>query len=244
MAEKKTNEILEEQRKARQEFLELKKMQHGEMEAPPKPSEVAVVPKTPKEKWDNFWFHYKLNVIAVIAAVAILAVVIAQCAARTKYDLKVVYFSYTIGLDAQTSKIADYLEKYAEDTNDDGETNVQVINVSFAKNSGDSQYQYTALTKLQAIIAGGENAMLFITDSESYKYLDGIIEDGGLFEGEPYKFGEDFYKATKTEEFGALPDGLQISCRKINDTTIEKQKGAKEAYESSNRLLDKLKEAS
>ena len=27
MAEKKTNEILEEQRKARQEFLELKKMQ-------------------------------------------------------------------------------------------------------------------------------------------------------------------------------------------------------------------------
>ena len=35
MAEKKTNEIIEEQRRARQEFLDLKKMQQGEMEAPP-----------------------------------------------------------------------------------------------------------------------------------------------------------------------------------------------------------------
>ena len=34
------NEILEEQRRAREEFLELKKMQSGEMKAPPKPSEV------------------------------------------------------------------------------------------------------------------------------------------------------------------------------------------------------------
>ena len=45
MAEKKTNEILEEQRRARQEFLDLKKMQQGEMEAPPKPSEVAMPKK-------------------------------------------------------------------------------------------------------------------------------------------------------------------------------------------------------
>ena len=44
MSEKDTNEILEEQRRARQEFSELKKMQNGEMAAPPKPSEVAIVP--------------------------------------------------------------------------------------------------------------------------------------------------------------------------------------------------------
>ena len=244
MSEKKTNEILEEQRKARQEILELKKMQHGEIEAPPKPSEVAIIPKTKKEKWDNFWFHYKSRVIAIVASVVIMAVLIAQCATRTKYDIQVVYFAYTVGLDAQTSKIAEYLEQYAEDTNGDGETNVQVINVSFSKNSGDSQYQYTMITKLQSIIAGGENAMLFITDSESYKYIDEIIEDGGLLEDEPCEFGEDFYNATKTEEFGRLPAGLQISCRKIEDTTMEKKKGAKEAYENSKKLLNELKTAS
>ena len=48
MSEKDTNEILEEQRRARQEFLELKKMQSGEMAAPPKPSEV-LFPKRPRK---------------------------------------------------------------------------------------------------------------------------------------------------------------------------------------------------
>ena len=59
MADNKKNDIIEEQRRARAEFLRLKKMQSGEIDAGPKPSEVAIVPKTPKEKWDNFWFQYK-----------------------------------------------------------------------------------------------------------------------------------------------------------------------------------------
>lgn len=241
MAEKKTNEILEEQRKARQEFLELKKMQNGEMKAPPKPSEVAIVPKTPKEKWDNFWFQYKWYVVAIVAFVAVLAVLITQCATRTKYDLQAVYFTYTTALDAQTEKVSDYLEKYAEDTNGDGEINVQVVNVSFSKTTGDSQYRYTMLSKLQAMIAGDENAILYITDNDSYQYLNEISESGALLEGEPFKFGDDFYTATETEEFGKLPEGLQISCRRISKTTMENKKNAAKAYENANKLLEKLK---
>lgn len=243
MSEKKTNEILEEQRKARQEFLELKKMQHGEMKAPPKPSEVAIVPKTPKEKWDNFWFQYKWYVIAITAVTVILAVLITQCATRTKYDLEVVYFTYTAVLDEQTGKIADYLADYAEDINGDGEINVQVVNVSFSDKSGDSQYKYTMLTKLQAMIAGDENAILYITDSESYKYLDGLTENG-LFDGEPIKLGDKFYSATESEQLGKLPEGLLISCRRISDTVLEGKKGAAEAYENALKLIEKLKKAS
>ena len=244
MSEKKRNEILEEQRRARQEFLELKKMQNGEMEAPPKPSEIAIVPKTPKEKWDNFWFQYKWYVIGIVAVTVILAVLITQCATRIKYDYKVVYFSYSAVIDEHTAKIADYLKPYAEDTNGDGEVNIQVINVSFSNKSGDSQYRYSMLTKLQALLTGDENAILYITDSESYKYLDGISESGGLFEDEPYKFGENFYKATESEELGRLPEGLQISCRRIGDTTMESKKDAAVAYENAKKLLQKLKTAS
>lgn len=243
MSDKKTNEILEEQRKARQEFLELKKMQHGEMEAPPKPSEVAIVPKTPKEKWDNFWFQYKWYVIAITAITVILAVLITQCATRTKYDLEVVYFTYTAVLDEQTGKIADYLADYAEDINGDGEINVQVVNVSLTKSSGDTQYQYTMMTKLQAMIAGDENAILYITDSESYKYLDGLSEDG-LFDGEPLKLGDGFYSATESEQLGRLPEGLQISCRRVSDTVLEGKKGAALSYDNAVKLIEKLKKAS
>lgn len=244
MSEKKTNEILEEQKKARQEFLELKKMQHGEMEAPPKPSEIAIVPKTPKEKWDNFWFQYKWYVAAVVTTVVILAVLITQCATRTKYDLEVVYFSYTSALDEQTNKIADYFEKYAEDTNGDGAINVQVINVSFSNKSSDSQYRFTMMSKLQAMLAGDENAILYITDSESYKYLNEISGSGALLEGEPFKLGDDFYTETESEQLGKLPEGLQISCRRITETTMESKKDAAKAYDSAKKLLEKLKSTS
>lgn len=241
MSEKETNEILEEQRRARQEFLELKKMQSGEMEAPPKPSEVAIVPKTPKEKWDNFWFQYKWYVVAITAVTVVLAVLITQCATRTKYDMEVVYFTYTAALDEQTNAVAKYIAEYAEDVNGDGEINIQVVNCSFNGKSGDTQYRYTMMTKLQAMIAGDQNAMLFITDEDSYKYLADLSNGDGLFDGEPFMLGEEFYKATETESYGKLPEGLRIACRRVSDTVLESKKGSSDAHTNAEKTLEAIK---
>lgn len=241
MSEKETNEILEEQRRARQEFLELKKMQSGEMEAPPKPSEVAIVPKTPKEKWDNFWFQYKWYVVAITAVTVVLAVLITQCATRTKYDMEVVYFTYTAALDEQTNAVAKYIAGYAEDVNGDGEINIQVVNCSFNGKSGDTQYRYTMMTKLQAMIAGDQNAMLFITDEDSYKYLADLSNGDGLFDGEPFMLGEEFYKATETDSCGKLPEGLRIACRRVSDTVLESKKGSADAYTNAEKTLEAIK---
>ena len=241
MSEKETNEILEEQRRARQEFLELKKMQSGEMEAPPKPSEVAIVPKTPKEKWDNFWFQYKWYVVAITAVTVVLAVLITQCATRTKYDMEVVYFTYTAALDEQTNAVAKYIAGYAEDVNGDGEINIQVVNCSFNGKSGDTQYRYTMMTKLQAMIAGDQNAMLFITDEDSYKYLSDLSNGEGLFDGEPFMLGEEFNKATETDSYGKLPEGLRIACRRVSDTVLESKKGSADAYTNAEKTLEAIK---
>lgn len=240
MSEEKKNEILEEQRRARQEFLDLKKMQHGEMKAPPKPSEIAIKPTTPKEKWANFWFQYKWYVLAITAITVVMAVLIAQCATRTDYDLEVVYFSYTPVMDEQTAPIGKYLETMAEDVNGDGEVHVQVVNCSFDNKNG-GQYRYTMMTKLQAIIAGDQNALLFITDSASYDYLNGLSESGSIFEGEPLKLGEDFYTAVKHEQFGSLPEGLQISCRRVSDTVLEDKKNVEDIFEASQKIIEELK---
>ena len=241
MSEKETNEILEEQRRARQEFLELKKMQSGEMEAPPKPSEVAIVPKTPKEKWDNFWFQYKWYVVAITAVTVVLAVLITQCATRTKYDMEVVYFTYIAALDEQTNAVAKYIAGYSEDVNGDGEINIQVVNCSFNGKSGDTQYRYTMMTKLQAMIAGDQNAMLFITDEDSYKYLADLSNGDGLFDGEPFMLGEEFYKATETESYGKLPEGLRIACRRVSDTVLESKKGSSDAHTNAEKTLEAIK---
>ena len=102
------------------------------------------------------------------------------------------------------------------------------------------QYKNTMLTKLQSLIAGDEKALIYITDSESYKYLEGISDSTSIFEGEPLAFGEDFYKSTETENFGALPEGLQVSCRRVSDTVLESKKNIKPLYNAAKNLIEKL----
>lgn len=242
MANKKKNEILEEQRRAREEFLKLKKMQKGELKAEPNPSEIALVPKTFKEKCENFWFQYKWHVIGITAAVTALVLLVAQCMSVPNYDFSVVYFTYTPAVDQQTALIADYFEKYGEDINGDGKVQVQVLNCSFPNEPSDIQYRNVQLQKLQAYIAGEYKAMLYITDEESIKYFDNIDDNESIFEGAPLELSEEFYKNTTLPEFGELPKGLTLSCRRIKDTILKDNDTAKATYTESLRLINELSE--
>ncbi len=244
MSDRKTNEILEEQRRARQEFLKLKQMQKGEMAPEPKPSEVAYVPRTFGEKMSNFWFQYKGAVIAIAITVVLLAVLIVQCATRVEYDLEILYFTYTPTLDVQTEKMADYFEKYATDVNGDGEVNVTVLNCSVEKDTKDIQYRNTVYTKVQTVLAGNEKSLLVIADAQSVKYFDNIEIEGGVFESEPLTLGEDFYSATKVEGLEELPQEFTMYLRRVSGTVIEKNKNIATYYNASKQLLENLKSES
>lgn len=233
----KKNDIIEEQRRAREEFLKLKKMQKGELDAGPKPSEVAIVPTTPKEKWDNFWFQYKWVVIALVASFVVLSILIAQCASRKDPDLEIVYFSYTPVLDQQTALISEYFEGITKDINDDGEVVVQVVNCSF-QNNNNIQYRNSILSKLQAIIATDQKALLFITDNKSIEYFNNLNADGGIFDGDPIPLSEEFYKATESKDFGPLTAKLSISIRRVSDTLLEEKKDIGKYYDESKRILN------
>ena len=76
MAKKKVSDTIAQQRKARQDFLELKKMQSGEMDAGPKPSETEIKPQTFKEKAENYWFHHKWHTIGGIFAIVSIIILI------------------------------------------------------------------------------------------------------------------------------------------------------------------------
>lgn len=239
MADKKTNEILEEQRRAREEFLKLKMMQKGELDAGPKPSELTVAPKTAKEKAQNFWFHNKWQTIGVIFLVITLTVLIAQCATKPKYDLEIVYFTYSPVLDIQLDKVAEYFEDISPDINGDGEVNISVINCSMPKNSANTQYNNTIYTKLQAMLVADEKAMLFITDDDSEKYFDNISEDAEIFE-KTVALGEEFYKATASDEYGDFPKDLKISCRYLSETMMSDKKEAQNVHKSAMEILEKI----
>ena len=90
MANNKKNDIIEEQRRARAEFLRLKKMQSGELDAGPKPSEIYEAPKTFSEKLKNIWYHDKLAIAIIGVIIALIAFLCVQCATKTEYDISVV----------------------------------------------------------------------------------------------------------------------------------------------------------
>lgn len=233
------NDILEEQRKARQNYLELKKMQQGELAPEPKPSEMAVEPKTFKEKWQNYWFHNKWQTIGAAFLVVVLTVLIAQCANREKYDFQVVFFTYDVCLDDQLGKVEEYIESYATDIDGDGKVNVSVINCSFSDESNDT-YKNTMLSKVQAQVAANEDAVLYLVDEDGYEYFSGVVE-GGLFDGEPLELGEDFYEYTESEDWGKLPEGLKLAIRRISDTTLAENEKANTLYKECTQVLEKMK---
>lgn len=238
--DKKKNEILEEQRRAREEFLKLKRMQNGQEIEPE--SEAKVAEMTFSQKADNFWYHYKWYVIGLLALVFSIAFMMVQCMNKEKHDLEIVYFSYTATVDTQTEKIAEYFEKYAEDIDGDGKANIQVINCSLNPDIGDRKYRDSILQKIQARIMSGEKSLLYITDSESVKYFDLMETTVPLFEENTCALGPDFYDAVKIEGVPPLPDGLTLRIRNISGTLLEMKSATEKNYNESIRILNAIKE--
>ena len=240
MDNKKKNETLEQQRKARAEFLKLKQMQQGKLAPEPKPSEVAYVPKTFGQKLSNFWFHYKAFVISAVALALVLSMLISQCAKRVKEDIKIIYFTYSVILDEDVRALEGYFEKNIEDLNGDGKTKVTVINCSYPTENKNVEYRNMLYQKMQTALAVEEDTYLIITDTESinYFYDNGMAE--AIFEGETLPLNEKFYKEAKKDGVNGLPSDLQVTCRQKRTNT--KDKFAKDYYRESKELYKKITE--
>ncbi len=236
MSEKR-NEIMEEQRRARAEYIKLKKMQQGELAPEAKPSEVAVAPKTFREKLVNFWYHYKIHTILTSFIIAVLAISITQCATRPKYDFEIMYFAHKTALDQQTQAIGDYFEKFAEDINGDGIVNIKVINCSVNDSKKDPS-RFTVFSKVQAIIAAEEAVSVYVVDEKAIKYFDDAF-DISIFTEKPIPLGDDFYEKTNIGDY-TLPEDLSVGFRIIEGTTFEDSEKAVQANKAGKKLIEKI----
>lgn len=239
MADKKVSETIRQQRFAQKEFLELKKMESGEIKPEPKPSEIDSEPKTFKGKLSNIWYHFKWAIISVALAAVVISVCIAQCASRTDYDMKIVVYSESAYIpDELNNLMAEYIEKICPDINGNGKTDIQVINCSYSDKSTDAQNQILAKTKLQTSLAAEDSAFIYITDEKGLDYLNQIAE--GVFHGESVKLDGDFYDYCNKNDLMKLPDGLYISCREIEGAAIGKSKNAKKIFDASQEVMGKI----
>lgn len=238
MAKKRESDTLRQRKFAQQEFLKLKKMQNGELDAGPKPSEVAAT-LTFSEKIKNIWYHDKMAIIIIASLVVAISLLVVSCATKPKYDATIVLYNYTFTGDPICDRMEEYLAQFCEDFNGDGKVNVNVINYSLS-GSENTEANYRNRLALQTVQAENQNVILYITDDLSFKEQNTKIT---FFEEEPIKLTDDFYSyCTDDSGFFTTPKGLQISCRVIKGTAIENKKDVDIYYQQAQTILKNLSE--
>ena len=237
MSDKKKydSDTLSQQRKSREEFLRLKRMQSGETPAPPPMSSEAVLPKTLGEKIKSYWYYYRWIVIGALLISAVIAISVAQCATRTKYDYNVVLLTREYVGDADAAKIAEYFEQYTEDINGDGEIHVQVCNCSYDE-AGNITVAQAKMQKFAAMLQSDDSSPLFILDKKSEDHLAEVFPDSKLFDGSVL-LNEAFYEFCDVDDIIPLPRNLKLLKRYTTKETLEENEQFAKAMEIADKII-------
>ncbi len=234
----KKSETLTQRAKAQRDLIELKKMQAGEIEPGPKPSEEAVVPKTIKEKVANFFYHYKFVVMLGTFLSVVAVILIVNLVTRVDYDSKVVVFSYNQSYTFFNSKIAEYFETIYPDVNENGVVNIAAIDCSIDPKDT-SELKTGKLTRLSTMISVESDALIYLVDEESIKHFDSLGIT--LFKEEnTVLLGQDFYDFIEIEDSGVPGTKLYAAIRETDGTIIEGKNKA--AYDAAFETLAILRE--
>lgn len=237
-----SNKIIEEQRRAREEKINIIKAKQGLVEIEEKDDSAVIIPKTPAEKVANYWYHFKWHTIGALMLIAVLSVLIVQCASRQNYDFITVVYTHTPIESGRMEKIEEYLEQFSEDIDGDGKVSIEVVNCSFADTQSNSTTNQAAVAKVQSMIAAEPKAVLYIVDKKAVNTLNSLNEKG-FFDAEPLELDEEFYLFCEGEsEFEKLPDGLKIGYRRINGTLMEDDKTANKVYEVCKKIYEEMLE--
>lgn len=173
------------------------------------------------KKWaENFWYYHKWHFICWVLVALSIVFCVAQCASIKEYDYNIVLFSYTELLDEQKEKMADYIAKFGEDIDGDGQVTVGFTDCSYDKEGTPHKLAEARIGRLQSTLIAEPNTLLFLTDEQSFEFLNGLFE-GGLFadiglshnDGKAVVFGEEFYDNAVVLEKITLPKGMRLSRR-------------------------------
>lgn len=147
-----------------------------------KPEKPFGPPKTPRGKWQNFWYHNKVKVIAISAAVVVLAVLTYQMFTRNPPDYRLVLITQNTLPEATVNYLKEKLVPYGEDLDGDGTVEILIENISLG-NSSSADYQMAVAnsSKLTAYLASGD-VMFFALEPAYYEErIKPMLKDGYEF---------------------------------------------------------------
>ena len=127
---------------------------------------------TKKQKWDNFWFYYKMHVIAGTIGVILVGFFIYDMMSQVEND-------YTIGLitpygltQETLLEMQDAITTIADDRNEDGEVHVALSHYQLSNDpQGDPMTQMAATTRLSGDISVNASMIYIIDTPDDYLHV-------------------------------------------------------------------------
>lgn len=172
----------------------------SELLPPPPPEQ----PHTFREKWDNFWYHYKITFWVVAAIVAIAVTILVQTVTKNPADYEVVVVTEYALLPPETDGMKAYLASVGQDVDGDGEVEILIDNiVPNFQSDGSYSIGFADQQKLINYIAAGEK-MIYVFDRLSY---EGFLANISQVTDSDYSF----YAALDITDAGYDPDGCYWS---------------------------------
>ena len=167
------------------ELIELKKMRQAAQEGKDLPDgeglqfekEEVLVPKTFKQKWKNYWYHYKGTTWLTVFISVLVVWFIHDMFFSPKPDLSIGIATYT-GVSYFTEDISEDLGAYAGDYNEDGQVLISASESYF--NMEDAEMVSAYYQKFIAEISGGSE-LVFILDDFTYDVVLDNTEGESMF---------------------------------------------------------------
>ncbi len=192
---------------------------------------------SPREWFENIWYHYKWVIIIGGVVVLFLIVSLGQLFSNSEPDVNILHVGpMYISVDA-AEDIEKTVATLSDDYNGDGEINTYLLDITINKVSDDAsdpavqQYNSEGYTRFQTEIRAGD-AIIYFLRQEYFDicvqegiltFFEDIIDDAympeNVIEGCGVKFSE--LDASKLPGFSAIPENAILCIRQSpNDDEI------------------------
>ena len=227
------------------ELIELKKAKQSlaDTEQFKKTEEKAVIPMTFKQKWDNYWYHYKFVTFLVAFVVITLSLFAKDMIFKPKYDLTLnVASKYSFS--AVNDDINETVAEFVDDYDKNGKISVLVteMQTNYDGTSANPVVAATGEQKILAILNAGADAV-FIFDDMTYNALIGSNNDesifcdfSAIFPDNPLVQGDKIL--IKETEFGkklrmnTVKNEIYLCVRKFGGTFKENEKNIEQQHDA------------
>ncbi len=201
-------------------------------------------PKTPRGKWENFWYHYKWYVAAAAFALFVIGVIVWEAVTKVEPDYRVALVTKEAVSEEALLRLEIVLEQGAVDRNGDGEVTVDVENLVLGQYVGGTMNSMsgTYSQKLVAYFQAGD-PMFFIFDEPCYtQRIRELLNGEALFDTPPTEQSgisptEGYWNWSGTELQKSfeetLPEELYFGVRKATGTAAS----AQEMHDADMELL-------